>query len=143
MNIKKDVEVLTKQVKEISSIYHYAAKKYGLSDGEFCVLYSLIIMNDEFTQKNLCDIWSFPKQTVNSIINNLIKKDYVVLEIKDDSNKKVIKLTDSGLKYTENIINKIFAAEKKALQMMSEEDRKLFVELSTLYTKNLREAMYE
>lgn len=79
-HIKGQLEKMNQQVKELASVYHAVASESGISDNEFWVWYALLILNGEYSQQDICDMWSFPKQTVNSIISNLVKKGFLVLE---------------------------------------------------------------
>ncbi len=72
--IKKQQGILNQQEKELAAIYHSAAIRYGISDSELWVWYALLVWGGEYSQQDICDIWSLPKQTVNSVIANLTKK---------------------------------------------------------------------
>ena len=58
-----------------------------------------------------------PKQTVNSLIANFSKKGFVVLEhIPGTRNRKVIRLTEEGIRYGQSKVKWIFDAEQKAME---------------------------
>ncbi|MBP3707665.1 MAG: MarR family transcriptional regulator [Clostridia bacterium] len=141
--LKKKIEILTRQVKEISAIYHHAAKKNGIPDSEFCILYSLVTMDEECTQKDICDLWSFPKQTVNSGISALTKKNYITLDNEQGvGNRKIIRLTKAGNEFGKRIVSKILESEKRAFSMMTKEEREECIKLVNKYAKYLKESIY-
>lgn len=140
--IKEQLETLNHQVKELTGIYHQAAVKVGISDSEFWVWYALLILDKEYSQQDICDTWSLPKQTVNSVVANLIKKGYVTLDvIPGTRNRKIIRLTDAGKTFGKNIIMNTYNAEKRTIEKMSEEERKMCVSLLGKYISLLKEEL--
>ena len=90
-DIGKTFEVLNQQVKELAAIYHQAVSRYVISDNEFWVWYALLLVDADLSQQNICEMWSLPKQTVNSVISGMVKKGYVELEaIPGTKNKKIM-----------------------------------------------------
>lgn len=142
-HIKGQLEKMNQQVKELTAIYHSVASRSGISDNEFWVWYALLVLEGEYSQQDICDIWSLPKQTVNTIIANLSKKGLLVLEtIPGTRNRKVIRVTEEGRKYGENVVMKIYLAEQNALERMSEEEREMCVAVMGKYITFLRDAVY-
>jgi DNA-binding MarR family transcriptional regulator len=143
-NIKKQLEILNQQEKELTAIYRYAAIKFGISDSEFRIWYALLVFGGEYSQQNICDMWSLPKQTVNSVIKNLTKKGYLFLEtVPGTRNRKTIRLTEAGKKFGENTIMYIYEAELRAIAKMSEQERQTCIALLGKYTALLREEINE
>lgn len=137
--IKKQLETLNQQVKELAAIYHDAASKSGISDNEFWVWYALLILGGEYSQQDICDTWSLPKQTINSIISNLSKKGYIFLEAAPGTrNRKIIRLSEDGKKYGENIVMGIYQAEQQSLEKMSEQERQTCIALLGNYINLLK-----
>lgn len=143
-HIKHQLETLNQQEKELISIYRYISTKFGISDSEFWVLYALFNFEGECSQQNICDIWSLPKQTVNSVVASLTKKGYVFLEtVPRTRNKKLIRLTEDGMKFGKNTVLDIYDAEQRALAKMSEEERQTCIALLGKYITLLREEIDE
>lgn len=139
-HIKGQLEKMNQQVKELAAIYHSVASKSGISDNEFWVWYALLILDGEYSQQDICDMWSLPKQTVNSIITNLSKKGYLFLEaIPGTRNRKVIRMTEEGRKYGESVVMKIYLAEQNSLEKMSEEEREMCITLIGKYIALLKD----
>jgi DNA-binding MarR family transcriptional regulator len=71
-------------------------------------------MQEEYSQQDICNAWSLSKQTVNSIVSNMVKKGYVYLEMVPGSkNRKIICLTEEGRKFGEKVIYPLVFAEQK------------------------------
>ena len=138
--IKKQQGILNQQEKELTAIYHSPAIKYGNSHSELCVWYPHHLRGDENSQQDICDIWSLPKQTVNSVITNLTKKGYVFLEtVPGTRNRKIIRLTEAGKAFGENRVLHIYEAETRAIGKMPEQELKTFIALMGKYITLLRE----
>lgn len=99
-HIKGQIDIINQHIKEINSLYHTAAVKSGISDGELCVWSLLLTTDKEYSQQDMCELLFLPKQTINSIISGLIKKGYLFLEhVPGTRNRKVIRLSDEGRNY--------------------------------------------
>nr|WP_304970439.1 MarR family winged helix-turn-helix transcriptional regulator [uncultured Schaedlerella sp.] len=115
--VKRQIDVINQLIKELNSLYHIAAVKSGVSDGEICVWSILLTTDKEYSQQDLCELLFLPKQTINSIISGLIKKGYVFLEhVPGTRNRKVIRLSDEGRNYGVKNIMWIFEAEQHAME---------------------------
>lgn len=71
--IKRQVDVINQRIKEYDSLYRTAAREAGICDGEVCI-WSILLSTEEYSQQDLCNLLSRPKQTVNSLISSLIKR---------------------------------------------------------------------
>ena len=102
----------------------------------------MIIMDDEYTQQDLCNEWSLSKQTVNSVILNMVKKGYVTLEVVPGTrNRKIIRLTPAGKTYGEQVIMPVFEAEQRALDRIPEEEKAYCMEILKKYVQYLKEEL--
>lgn len=131
---------MNQQFKELSAIYHRAASQHGISDNEFWVLYALMVLEEDQSQQSISELWSLPKQTVNSVVSGMIKKGHVYLEtIPGTRNKKVIRLTESGKEFGEHVILRICDAEKHAINKMTLQEQQLCTDLLAKYITFLDE----
>ena len=131
---KKVFGLMSQQCKELTAIYHRAACQYGISDNEFWVLYALFVFEEEQSQQSISEMWSLPKQTVNSVVSGMIKKGHVYLEtIPGTRNKKVIRLTEEGKRFGESVIFPIYDAEQRAVDNMTSQEQQLCTELLAKY----------
>ena len=65
--------------KRMDAVYHAYAKQTGLSDAAFWLLYSLYERGAPGTQKDLCNLWFFSPQTINSALKALEQKGLLTL----------------------------------------------------------------
>ena len=141
---KQHLEVMNQQIKEWAGIYHQAAVRLGISDKEFWVWYTLIVMGEEYSQREICEIWSLPKQTVNSVVANMVKKEFIKLEVVPGMrNRKLLRLTDIGKSYGEAIVRPVFEAEYRTIARLSEQERQVCVSLMGKYIRYLKEELHE
>lgn len=141
---KQQLENLNQQIKELAGIYHQAAVRLGISDNEFWVWYTLFVMGEEYSQQDICEIWSLPKQTVNSVVMNMVKRELIKLEVVPGTrNRKLLKLTDQGKSYGEAVVRPIFEAEYRTIARLTEEERQLCISLLGKYIHYLREELHE
>ena len=116
----------------------------------FRILLGIVYLSEAdevYTQNALAEMWYFPKQTVNSAIAGLVKTGYIRLEqIAGARNSKAVKLTEQGLDVCKRLVNPLVHAELSALLKMSEEERRMFLELSDKQQRFLRaelDAVYQ
>lgn len=136
------LETINQQIKELSAYYHQAASRLSITGNEFWVWYALLILGGEQSQRSICETWSLPKQTVNSVISGMIRRGHVYLEvIPGTRNKKVIRLTEEGRAFGEDAVRRIYAAEQRALEKMLPQERQDCARLLSKYTSLLRQEL--
>lgn len=122
MKISACLKRFNKLYKEMDTVYHNYAKKCGVSDMAFWILYSISENDGEFTQRELCNDWYFAPQTVNSALKDLEKRDIIFLEQAPENRKnKRIKLTETGKAFVDEIIAPLIKAECESFETLSEE----------------------
>ena len=123
LNYKNYIELLNKQIKELIGIYRNTVKDLDISESEFWIWYTLVAVEGEHTQQDICAMWSLPKQTVNTVITHMRLKKYAYLEnVPGTRNHKIIRLTDEGKKQGEKMVSPISLAEEKAYAKISPEE---------------------
>lgn len=143
-DIERQLKMLNMQVRELVSVYHTVASRSGISDNEFWVWYALLYFEGDISQQDICDRWSLPKQTVNTIIANMTKSGFVFLEqIPGSRNRKNICLSDNGRKYGENIVRRVYEAEQNTLSRLTEQERQTCTRLMGKYIALLKEEIHE
>lgn len=143
-SIREQLEQINRQLKELAGIYRSAIGRGEVSENEFWIWYSLVTMEGEFSQQDICATWSFSKQTVNTIINHMVHKGYATLEaIPGTRNKKWIRLTQEGRIYGESIVLPVVSAEQRAFGKLPEEDRTAFAKSLSNYISIIRGELNE
>lgn len=130
--------------KETDNIYtRYAASK-GISTTALCVLYSLYVSTDPYTQTMLVDDWGIPMQTINSCLKAMEKSGDTLLTYAEGSRKsKRILFTDQGRNTAEQIVAPLVEAEHEALNGLADHERRQMFELTKKYNRLLRASLHE
>ncbi len=140
-SMDKTLAELNTGLKQLAGIYR-AYMGDGISENTFWIWYGLLVMGRDYTQGDLCTMWSLSKQTVNTIINNMEKNGFVTLEhVPGTRNKKHICLTEQGRAYGSRLIGPMEMAEKAALSRLSSEERMAFLQILNRYSALLAEEM--
>ncbi|HCX91260.1 MAG TPA: MarR family transcriptional regulator, partial [Lachnospiraceae bacterium] len=110
--IREQIDLINQKTKELNALYRRAAYKSSISDGEVDIWSALLNSREEYSQQDLAEMLSLPKQTVNSLINRMIRKEFVALDHAPGTrNRKVIRLTEAGREFGEQRVKWIFEAE--------------------------------
>lgn len=104
---------------EYDSLYAlYASRIEKRSDNFIWILYALDY-NELDTQKDIATQWSMPLSTVNTIIKQMEKDGFVILEKSfSDKRERKIKLTLKGKAYSKEILSDIYKAEAMAYEKL-------------------------
>lgn len=127
--------------KENDEVYRCAAKTLGISDCSLWILYTLRTEQEAITQKEICEAFYYPKQTVNSALKKLENEGYIALTEMKDRRSKKITLTESGKKLAARTADKLIEAELAAMSELTDEEQKRFIELFRKYTGLLKKNM--
>ena len=142
-NARKQLKVINQQIKELLGIYRDIVSHSGMSENEFWIWYTLVIMEGEYSQQDICSSWSLSKQTVNTIVSRMVQKELVFLEVVPGTrNRKIIRLTEKGRKYGESIVRTISDAENRAFDRLPNEDRNACTAAFGKYINILKEEIY-
>ncbi len=128
--MNRELSRLNKMLKRQEEIYHQCAKRAGITDTKFWVLYSLCESGGVLCQKAFCENWCYSKQTVNTAVSGLEKDGFIYLIFAEGSKKqKEIRLTDKGEDFCDKHIRNVLEAECRSLMKLSEEERANFFDL--------------
>ncbi len=123
--------------KEFNEIYHLAARKLGLSDSAFDILYTICEIGDSCTQRDVCSATFIPKQTINSSIRNLEKEGYLTLS-PGKGRSMHMHLTESGHRLLQRTIYPVVEAENMAFSKLTASECDLLLTLQNKYIEALR-----
>ena len=138
MNIDRMVEDFGNTQHDISAAYEEYARSKGLSYTTFYIM-NIIACSNNCTQNQICQHTFLPRQTVNSVIKNLLHDGYIELRQNiEDKRTKEIRYTEKGRKYIQTIIPQIRQAEYQALQMIEESERKILIDAAQKYAEYFR-----
>lgn len=122
--------------KKMDSIYNKLAKSSGISDTAFWIIYTVKNEKETYKQKDLCNMWFYSKQTINSSLKKLEEQNIIQLisVLGNKKDKKVI-LTEYGKKIAKELIEPVNEIEKKSLENIKE--RREFFNLFKKYVETL------
>lgn len=121
----------------INDMYEKWAKRHGIGSCELFILCSL--SEGGHSQKEICDKWLFPKQTVCGIVKNFHGKGLVAERTSDaDRRRKIVVLTEEGERYAKDILDGMRAAEELAMEKMGGDGERL-CELNFRFSECLKE----
>lgn len=119
--------------------YELYARKHGLTAKELFVLDIIWFAPEGCLQSDICERLSATKQTVSAIIKKFLKLGYLSLtEAEYDRRNRIVRLTDAGIKYTEQIISPAAKAEIDAMCELSEHDIAELVRITTLFSNQMK-----
>ena len=140
MKIKELIHTMGRHEKQFNAIYRELAAGFSISDCGLWVLYYILIKEEDISQQDLQDLMMFPKQTINSAVSSLVKKDLIRLEvIPGTKNRKRILLTEAGKAFTENTVSKVLSAEINSVKKFGIDKMQEYLALQEEYLEILRE----
>ena len=126
--MNKDWSKFNKLNKRRDDIYHMFAKKAGITDTKFWVLYAICEGGGSISQNGFCENWCYSKQTVNAAVASLEKEGIVYLEFAEGSKKqKDLMLTFSGREFCRKNIEPVMEAECRSVALLEEKERQQFL----------------
>ena len=124
-------------------IYSEWSKRHDISYNEMLVLYT-IRENGYCTQKQICESYLLPKQTVNNVIAAMRKNGILVL---DDSRiggrEKAFVLSKKGVIYAERFLASLDSVETRALELLGREKLDFLTKAILEYDRALTLALEE
>ena len=127
---------------EIDAAYHDAALKLGLNDSSMLILYTICNNGEECLLNDITRLSGISKQTVNSALRKLEGEDVVYLENFNGRMKKVC-LTAKGKNLVKNTVLRVVKIENEIFASWSEEERKVYLELTQKYLSSFKEKIKE
>ena len=116
--------------KLLDDLYHHYAQRHGLSDSAFWILYIAVTQDEESTQKDICQLWSYSKQTVNSALKRLEEQGVLFLQPQVTNRKnKTVMFTEAGLRYARRVVEPLLQAEEAAFLHFSAEEQQQLLTL--------------
>lgn len=138
-NTRSYILAYNQLTKECDTIYHAAAANSGLSDCAFWILYTVQDTECTYTQSEICDNSFLPRQTVNSALKKLEKDGYLTLNCIEGKISKSIHLTEQGHAFVQKYITPVMAAENRACELFSDEEKNLFLRIFRTLVDRLNE----
>ncbi len=114
------------------------AKKYDINYHEMVLMYHLY-RNGDCTQKQICDCYLVPKQTVNNIVTDMKNQGNINWYFTPTNKKeKVLTLTEKGMDYIQGLVLSMNNTEDMILNILGEEKITAMVELLKEYNNIIK-----
>lgn len=138
--LRKAVRVMSDFYHRENELYQNVARKIGLSDSAFAILYDLH-EQDGLTQKQLAVGNCLSKQTINSSVKRLEENGQVCIETHGRTSR--IWLTDAGHQLAKERIEPVVQAECAALDHLPPKERHYLLNSYRAYLEALATALNE
>lgn len=140
---KQLIDQVNRAIIKFRGIYSEWSSRHSISYNEMLVLYTI----REFgfcTQKQICDSYLLPKQTVNNVIAAL--RTAQLLEYSEEYSRgreKAFVLTEKGRDYAAPFLASLDGVEERALELLGEDKLRTLTALLLEYDRTLGLAMDE
>ncbi|MCM1214570.1 MAG: MarR family transcriptional regulator [Lachnospiraceae bacterium] len=132
--------LLNQYDKELDDIYHYYALRHDLSDAALWILYVVHGSDTGVTQADICNGWSFSRQTINTALKGLAQQGVIKLEAVPGNRKsKHVVFTHQGRQLAQQIVVPLKQAENQVFASFTDEENRLFVKMAGKRCSLLRE----
>lgn len=122
--LSNQLELLNQNDKMLNDLYHHYAASWKLSDTALWIIYILWIHDGGLTQKELCQLWFYSKQTINTCLKKLEIQGYIQLDpVSGNRKSKQIVFTDIGKKHAKKIVPPLLDAERVSFSRLNERER--------------------
>lgn len=132
---------INRAIIQFRGLYAAWSKEHRISYHELLVLYT--IRDQGFcTQKQICDSYLLPRQTMNHVILDLRKRGLLELSPKHCiGREKAFVLSKQGKRYAEPLLEALDRMEMQALEAFGPQNMQAMVQAVLSYDKALEHAM--
>ena len=138
-----DAEVLDmgRAISRMDAAYGRALRLMGLNSVEAKVLFALYFA-DALTQREICDAYDMPKQTVNNVVKRLVA-DGLARSVGEDGDRrsKSISLTGAGREHADGLLTPMMEFERRVRRAMGARYYDQLIELTDLYADAIESAL--
>lgn len=124
-------------------IYSAWSYNHGISYNEMLVLYT-IREKGYCTQKQICDNYLLPRQTMNHVFISLRNNGFLQYSKKNSSGKeKAFVLSEKGKIYAEPFLQSLDIVESRAVELLGDKKIEMLTSLLLEYDEALTDALNE
>lgn len=139
MEIREQIKKVNIAISGTLNLYRIWAKKNHINYNALLILYTL----DDYevcTQKQICECWALPKQTVHGILLDFEKKNYITItdNIKN-KRERLVTFTKEGKVYARSLLEPLQKMEEKAMEKMGDEMCQHLIASNHAYFEFLKE----
>ncbi len=128
-------------------VYSAWSKKHNISYNEMLVLYT-IRDNGFCTQKQICESYLLPRQTMNYVMNDMRARGLLAVSRDNDlthraGREKRFVLTEKGKEYAGPLLDSLTRIERQAVERIGREHLRAMADSVLTYSAALQAAMEE
>lgn len=138
-NLREQIKQVNTALSQTLDLYRLWAKKCNINYNALLVLYTL---NDYevCTQKQICEWWALPKQTVHGILLDFEKKGYLKTTTNAENRReRFISFTKEGAEFSRAVLSPLHRMEERAMEQLGEERRRQLIDCTRDYCELLKE----
>lgn len=126
--------------KELDELYHSYAVQHGISDAALWILYAVYSARSAITQADICSYWFFSRQTINTALKGLEQQGLLeLIPLSGNRKCKQVRFTAKGRCEAQQILTPLLRAESLVFASLTDEENRVFAELSQKRCSLLRE----
>ena len=129
---RESVRRLMVAINRVDGIWYLLARKSGMKVNTISLLFALDD-GKAHTQKQICEEW------INTVVKECVELGYVELEQIDRSKEKLVRLTEKGMQYTQQVLELFYRSENEAMRRTLEIHSPDFIDSLTSYADFLQE----
>ena len=127
---------------EITSLYHEAAVKIGISDTVLNILYVLCEREGKCLQSDIFRLTGISRQTINSAIRKLEKDGLVYLQ-QGDGRNTVVCLTEKGQDFSTEKVLPLFQIEDKIWNEWTDDEQEKYILFTQKYRDSFKKYLHK
>ena len=127
---------------EITSLYHEAAVKMGISDTVLNVLYALCEKGGQCLQSDIFRLTGISRQTINSAIRKL-ERDGIVYLKRGEGRNTLVCLTEKGRDFSSKKMLPLFQMEDKIWDTWTADAQEEYILFTQTYRDLLKKHLRE
>ncbi len=137
--VRNKIDRMYEAVRKINHTYEIWAADHGLTLYEMQIYYELIKEMDRtgeamIAQKELCSRLDAPKTSISSMAKKQLATGYIETMVNPDNKReKVISLTESGLKFAQELVEPLLQYEEEAAFMIDDQDMETAIDVQNRF----------
>lgn len=139
MELREQIRLVNIALSGTLDLYRIWAKRHQLNYNTLVILYTL----DDYktcTQKQICDWWALPKQTVHGILLDFEKQGYITITTNaENKRERLVVFTEKGERFAASILGQLHKMEERAMEKLDDEQRNQLINSNTKYYELLKE----
>lgn len=138
---QKMLDEFNRAIIKFRGVYSEWSRTHDIGYNEMLVLYT-IRDNGYCTQKQICDNYLLPRQTINNVFTRMKKEGILVQKKREGTGReKVFVLSQKGEAYAKGFLDSLNAVEEQAVKLMGEEKIDAMTRLVLEYDEVLKRAL--